>query len=73
MYVLSASAGNRVGAFRRGQALAQGAGVGQDLRGAEASFQQAIRQKYGPAQEALADMYAQHPELGHSKIDQYIL
>jgi hypothetical protein len=73
MYVLSANGGNRVGAFRRGQALAQGAGVGQDLQGAEAAFRQAIQQRYGPAQEALADMYAQNPELGHSKIDQYIL
>lgn len=73
MYIQSAKAGNRVGAYRAAQALAQGTGVDQNLSAAEELFKKSIRQNYGPAQEALADMYAQHPELGHTKIDEYVL
>ncbi len=67
MYTAAASSGNRVGAFRAGQALRDGSGVTTNVQSAAERFQQAAQQQYGPAQEALADLSVQHSELGRSK------
>ena len=67
MYAAAANSGNRVAAFRVGQALRDGKGVSANLQGAVVKFQQASQQQYGPAQEALADLYLQHPNLGGSQ------
>jgi hypothetical protein len=73
LYAMAADSGNRVAAFRAAQCLRDGSGVTSDLRLAETRLIQANRQLYGPAQEALGDLYQQHPELGRTRVISFVL
>lgn len=72
-FTKAADSGNRVGAFRAAQALRDGSGTDISIIAAQARFKEASYQQYGPAQEALADLYHAHPELTQDKRAPYIL